>query len=157
MSSAFLIKKPHDKDFIQWVSYSRGDTMNYLTTSLWFIAASALQAITVWTALRVGLTNFNPGFSYTGLFGFLVVGQIAGYLLISFFGGRAQIFGIAYGAIYGFFLWIVIALLLAPALNLFTSPLQIGVNASIVTLISFLIYGAVTGYASEHTVRHLRN
>ncbi|WP_027365758.1 hypothetical protein [Desulfotruncus alcoholivorax] len=130
--------------------------MNYLTTSLWFIGASALQALTLWPALKAGLITFNPGFSYTGLFGLLVTGQIAGYLLVSFFSGRAQISGIAYGAVYGFFLWAVIALLLGPALNLFTSPLLIGFNATIITLISFLVYGVVAGYASERTVKQLR-
>lgn len=130
--------------------------MNYLTTSLWFIAASALQAATVWVVLRAGLTMFNPGFTATGMLIHFVVGQVAGYLLFSFFSGRAKINGLSYGIIYGLFLWVVIALLIAPALNLITSPLIIGSNATLTTLAAFLVYGAVAGYACEQAVKDSR-
>lgn len=126
--------------------------INYLTTSLWFIAASALQAVVAWTALRLGLTTFNPGFTPTMLLGHLVVGQVAGYLLYSFLSGRARIPGVSYGIVYGIFLWVVIALLIAPALGLFTSPLVVGVNATLTTLAAFLVYGAVAGYACRQAV-----
>lgn len=130
--------------------------INYLTTSLWFIAASLLQAAVVWTALRMGLTTFNPGYTLTFLVGHLVVGQVAGYLLYSFLSGRARVPGVSYGIVYGIFLWVVIALLIAPGLGLFTSPLVVGVNATLTTLAAFLVYGAVTGYACQQAVEDSR-
>jgi len=130
--------------------------INYATTSLWFIAASLLQAAVVWTALRMGLTTFNPGFTVTGLIGHLVVGQVAGYLLYSFLSGRARIAGVIYGIVYGIFLWLAIALLIAPGLGLFTSPLTVGVNATLTTLAAFLVYGAVAGYACQQAVEDSR-
>lgn len=130
--------------------------MNYLTTSLWFVAASALQAATVWLALRAGLTTFNPGFTLTGLLIHFVFGQVAGYLLFSFFSGRARVSGLSNGIVYGLFLWVVIALLIAPALNLIPSPLAVGVNATLTTLAAFLVYGAIAGYACEQAVKDSR-
>lgn len=130
--------------------------INYLTTSLWFAAASVLQAAVVWAALRMGLTTFNPGFTIPFLVGHLVVGQVAGYLLYSFLSGRAHVPGISYGVVYGIFLWIVIALLIGPGLGLFTSPLVVGVNATLTTLAAFLVYGAVAGYACQQAVTDSR-
>lgn len=130
--------------------------INYLTMSLWLIAASTLQAAVVWAALRMGLTTFNPGFTLPFLVGHLVVGQVAGYLLYSFLSGRARIPGVSYGIVYGIFLWVVIALLIAPGLGLFTSPLVVGVNATLTTLAAFLVYGAVAGYACRQAVEDSR-
>ncbi|SFR13695.1 YqhR family membrane protein [Desulfoscipio geothermicus] len=130
--------------------------MNYLTTSLWFVAASTLQAATVWVALRYGLTVFNPGFTLSRLLVHLVFGQVAGYLLFNFFNGRARIPGISYGIIYGLFLWVIVALMIAPALNLITSPLKVGANATLTTLAAFLVYGIVAGYACEQAVKDSR-
>lgn len=130
-----------------------GDMMiNYLTMSLWLIAASLLQAAVVWAALRMGWTTFNPGFTLPFLVGHLVVGQVAGYLLYRFLSGRTRVPGLSYGIVYGIFLWVVIALLIAPGLGLFTSPLTVGVNATLTTLAAFLVYGAVTGYACRQAV-----
>lgn len=130
--------------------------MNYLTTSLWFAAASALQAAIVWAALSAGLTRFNPGFTLSALLIHFVVGQVAGYLFFSFLSGRAKIPGVSYGIVYGLFLWVVIALLIAPALGLITSPLTIGVNATLTTLVAFLAYGAIAGYACQQAVMDSR-
>lgn len=130
--------------------------INYLTTSLWFITASVLQAAVLWIALSLGLTSFNPGFTAAGLIGHLVVGQVAGYLLYSFLSGRAKVAGLSYGVVYGIFLWVAIALLIAPGLGLFTSPLVVGVNATLTTLAAFLVYGAVAGYGCQQAVEDSR-
>lgn len=130
--------------------------INYLTMSLWLAAASVLQAAVVWAVLRLGLTTFNPGFTPAFLVGHLVVGQVAGYLLYSFLSGRALIPGVSYGVVYGFFLWVAIALLIAPGLGLFTSPLAVGVNATLTTLAAFLVYGVVAGYACQQAVADSR-
>ncbi len=130
--------------------------MNYLTTSLWFAAASALQAAVVWAALRYGLTTYDPGFTPAGLLVHFVVGQVAGYLLFSFFSGRARIAGTSYGIVYGLFLWVVLALLVGPALGLIPSPLAVGINATLTTLAAFIVYGAVTGYGCGQAVADSR-
>jgi len=130
--------------------------INYLTMSLWFIAASVLQLAVLWAALRLGLTTFNPGFTIPYLVGYLVVGQVAGYLLYSFLSGRSRIPGVSYGIVYGLFLWVVIALLIAPGLGLLASPLTVGGNATLATMAAFLVYGAIAGYACQQAVADSR-
>lgn len=125
----------------------------YLKSSLWFALASLVQAGIVWAAFQLGLTRFDAGLTLGRLLIHLTVGQLAGYLFLSWHRGRPEVSGLATGLVYGALLWGFLALLLGPALGYIPSPLKIGWNSTIFTLVAFLSYGLIVGAAADAAAR----
>ena len=127
--------------------------MNYLKTSLWFLLASLVQAGVVWAAFQLGWTRFDAGLTVGRLLIHLGVGQLVGYLFLAWHKGRPEISGIGTGLVYGALFWGFFALLLGPAFGFIPSPLAVGTNATVFTLIAFLAYGLVVGAAADAIAR----
>lgn len=127
--------------------------MSYFKSSAWFVLASLVQAGIVWAAFQLGWTRFNASLTTSRLLIHLIIGQVAGYLFLTWHKGRPEISGIGTGLVYGALLWGFLALLLGPAVGFIPSPLGVGMNATLVTLAAFLAFGLIVGAAADAIAR----
>ncbi|WP_143018593.1 MULTISPECIES: hypothetical protein [unclassified Candidatus Frackibacter] len=118
--------------------------MNYF---IGFLLASLAQAGIVFTGESLNISTLNPKFSLGQLLIHIIVGQIAGWILVYLVNNVKSIASLSkwlIGIIYGFLVWVIVLPIAASQGTITTTWMQ-GTNL-IISLTAFLLFGIIVAY-----------
>lgn len=121
----------------------------YYKYSIGFLIASLIQAGIVFISEMTGISTLNAPFTFTQLLTHIIVGQVAGFILL-FVMNRVEVIAEAnifiVGAIYGTLAWWLL-LTINSMLGKVNAPWYQGISAMVSTLLAFIAYGIISAFA----------
>lgn len=118
----------------------------YLRHAVGFLIASLIQAGIVFITEKSGISSLNAPFTFTQLLAHIIVGQIAGFILLYIMNrveAVARLNAWITGAIYGTLAWWLL-LTVNSMLGKVNAPWSQGITTVVSSLAAFMAYGIIS-------------